>query len=342
MKKSFGTAFILLTMSVLGVVLNVAVNEEGKEGSAAVIYCPYNATYTNYPKYFCKGPKKECKTLMKTDDRRSWVFKGRLSLHDNTEENKFVVSFNNLTQEDEGEYGCGVNVSGPDLFIVVKLTVIKERPIPAVTSRPGSGTDSTGNSTQPTVSRSLDGREQNIKGKNVFLYIGGGFCAMLLVVSVISIVFKCRTKGIVASSIKDIKNAHIYEEIQLNHPAEKQASDTPDIMHNPNPDPAFHTIYATATNQNQEIHLSNTLPTSLLPCSKRLNSEHTEDIQKPKYCHVEIADAEDFNYSIGCNETYSAVQAVSNSPVYELLIAPQTGSTSGYLYSMLCNKLRHT
>ncbi|XP_053333372.1 uncharacterized protein LOC128506804 isoform X2 [Clarias gariepinus] len=313
MKKSFGTAFILLTMSVLGVVLNVAVNEEGKEGSAAVIYCPYNATYTNYPKYFCKGPKKECKTLMKTDDRRSWVFKGRLSLHDNTEENKFVVSFNNLTQEDEGEYGCGVNVSGPDLFIVVKLTVIKERPIPAVTSRPGSGTDSTGNSTQPTVSRSLDGREQNIKGKRI-----------------------------VASSIKDIKNAHIYEEIQLNHPAEKQASDTPDIMHNPNPDPAFHTIYATATNQNQEIHLSNTLPTSLLPCSKRLNSEHTEDIQKPKYCHVEIADAEDFNYSIGCNETYSAVQAVSNSPVYELLIAPQTGSTSGYLYSMLCNKLRHT
>ncbi|KAM9454808.1 uncharacterized protein Hap1MRO34_020590 isoform 2-T2 [Clarias gariepinus] len=313
MKKSFGTAFILLTMSVLGVVLNVAVNEEGKEGSAAVIYCPYNATYTNYPKYFCKGPKKKCKTLMKTDDWESWVFKGRLSLHDNTEENKFVVSFNNLTQEDEGEYGCGVNVSGPDLFIVVKLTVIKERPIPAVTSRPGSGTDSTGNSTQPTVSRSLDGREQNIKGKRI-----------------------------VASSIKDIKNAHIYEEIQLNHPAEKQASDTPDIMHNPNPDPAFHTIYATATNQNQEIHLSNTLPTSLLPCSKRLNSEHTEDIQKPKYCHVEIADAEDFNYSIGCNETYSAVQAVSKSPVYELLIALQTGSTSGYLYSMLCNKLRDT
>ncbi|KAF5906481.1 polymeric immunoglobulin receptor-like, partial [Clarias magur] len=155
--------------SVLGVLLNVAVNEEGNEGSAAVIYCPYNATYTNYPKYFCKGPKRECKTLMKIDDLGSWVLKGRLNLNDNTEGNKLVVTINNLSLEDEGEYGCGVSVSGPDLFIVVNLTVIKVLATGSIWTSTGSATDSTGSSTRPMVSRSLDGKEQSKKG-NIGLF----------------------------------------------------------------------------------------------------------------------------------------------------------------------------
>ncbi|KAF5906486.1 polymeric immunoglobulin receptor-like, partial [Clarias magur] len=221
MKKSFSTTFILLSASILGVVLNVAVNEKGNEGSAAVVHCPYNATYTHYPKYFCKGPKRECKTLIKTDDLGSWVYKGRLSLNDNTERNKFVVTISNLSLEDEGQYGCGVSVSGPDLFIVVNLTVIKAQKQPSSTllnsgsilTRTGSSTDSTGSSTQTTMSRSLDLKEQSKKGNNVFLYIGGAFSAVLLLVAVISFV-KCRTKssaGRVSNSIKDIKTEKTWD-----------------------------------------------------------------------------------------------------------------------------------
>lgn len=111
-------------MSVLGVVLNDNVYENGSEGSAAVIQCPYTAKYKTYPKYFCKVYI-DCKTLIKTDGQTAWTFGGRLSLHDNTEKNTFVVTINNLSIGDEGQYGCGVKITGQDLFTVVHLTVRK-------------------------------------------------------------------------------------------------------------------------------------------------------------------------------------------------------------------------
>lgn len=63
--------------------------------------------------------------LLKTDSKNPWVFEGRLSLNDNTERNKIVVTISNLSRADMGQYGCGVEITGRDLFTVVHLTVTK-------------------------------------------------------------------------------------------------------------------------------------------------------------------------------------------------------------------------
>ncbi|KAF4075484.1 hypothetical protein AMELA_G00234970 [Ameiurus melas] len=161
-KKCFSTSFILLTVSVMGAVLNNEIYEVGIEDGAAVIKCHYSASHQPYTKYFCKGIQKDCKTLIKTDDQNPWTFEGRLSLFDNTEISMFVVNINNLSLGDHGQYGCGVNITGQGLFTVVHLTVrknssftTKERPMSTVTSRQGNAPDSTGSSSQPTVSSSL-------------------------------------------------------------------------------------------------------------------------------------------------------------------------------------------
>lgn len=104
--------------------LNGDVHEKRNESSPAAIVCPYAAGYEKYPKYFCKGIYKDCETLIESDGQNSWTLKGRLSLHDNTEINKFVVTFSNLTLGDAGQYGCGVKVTGQDPFTVVHLTVM--------------------------------------------------------------------------------------------------------------------------------------------------------------------------------------------------------------------------
>ncbi|XP_060755243.1 CMRF35-like molecule 5 [Neoarius graeffei] len=252
MRKCFSTSFILLAVSVLGVVLNDDVYENEREGSAAVIQCPYAANYKTYPKYFCKGVSIDCKTLLETDGQTDWMLQGRLSLYDNTEKSMFVVTINNLSIVDEGQYGCGVKITGQDLFTVVHLTVRKGlkkqllptlltsvstftaqgSPISAVTSRPGCQTDSTGSSFY--VKKSLSG---------IFACVGGAFVGVLLLLLIILCVFKCRViKGSAGTTwpnstkkIENMKDVSIYEGIQHSNPAGENISETPDIMSTPNP-----------------------------------------------------------------------------------------------------------
>lgn len=105
--------------------LQYDISEEGSEGSTAVILCSYPARYKTYPKYFCRGIYKDCKTLIKSDGQNPWILNGRLSLNDNTEKNMFAVTITNLSKGDTGRYGCGVEVIEQDPFTVVHLTVMK-------------------------------------------------------------------------------------------------------------------------------------------------------------------------------------------------------------------------
>ncbi|MCI4394020.1 hypothetical protein PGIGA_G00164140 [Pangasianodon gigas] len=333
MKKCFSTSFILLAVSVLGVMLKDDVYETGSEGNAAVILCPYTAQYKTYPKYFCKGIYKDCKTLIKTDGQKAWMFEGGLSLYDNTEKKMFVVTMNNLSIRDAGPYGCGVEITGQDPFTVVHLNVMKAQKqhlptlLTTISTSPNKGR-AAARPTQPTKLQSLSG---------IFTYVGGAFGAALLVLSVISCVFKCRVnKGSAGTtwpnSTENTKDVCVYDEIQRSNPAEENASETPDVMSSPNPYPAWKTIYTTITNQKQEPHLINTLPTNHVSCSTRLHSDPTENLREPKYCHVEFPDAGDFNHSMGYSDTYSTVREVvdNQSPIYSVIIAPKTDSNSDY------------
>ncbi|XP_026768023.3 uncharacterized protein LOC113525652 isoform X2 [Pangasianodon hypophthalmus] len=300
MKNCFSTSFILLAVSVLGVMLNDDVYETGSEGNAAVILCPYTARYKTYPKYFCKGIYKDCKTLIKTDGQKAWMFEGVLSLYDNTEKKMFVVTMNNLSIRDAGPYGCGVEITGQDPFTVVHLNVMKAQKqhlptlLTTISTSPNKGR-AAARPTQPTKLQSLSGTTW-------------------------------------PNSTENMKDVCLYDEIQCSNPAEENASETPDVMPSPNPYPACKTIYTTVTNQKQEPYLINTLPTNHVSCSPRLHSDLTENLREPKYCHVEFPDAGDFNHSMEYSDTYSTVQGVvdNQSPIYSVIIAPKTDSNSDY------------
>ncbi|XP_076842055.1 uncharacterized protein LOC143486098 isoform X4 [Brachyhypopomus gauderio] len=163
---------ILVTLSstlliVVGSMLYADIRETGTEGSKAVIYCPYAEEYQSSIKYFCKGIYINCESVVKTNGEEAWAFQGRMSLHDNTEMKKIIVTITDLRVEDAGPYGCAIETAGRDPFTVVHLTVSHKPPQPnpsptsstplsshtteglcTMTSGTGNATEATGNSTQ--------------------------------------------------------------------------------------------------------------------------------------------------------------------------------------------------
>ncbi|KAL6482083.1 hypothetical protein MHYP_G00101630 [Metynnis hypsauchen] len=101
------------------------ITETGTEGSIAVITCPYGVEYESYTKYFCKGLYKDCETLIKTNGKDSWTHKDRISMDDNIEQKKLMVTISDLRMEDAGNYGCGIEITGKDPFTLVHLKVNK-------------------------------------------------------------------------------------------------------------------------------------------------------------------------------------------------------------------------
>ncbi|KAL6482082.1 hypothetical protein MHYP_G00101620 [Metynnis hypsauchen] len=101
------------------------ITETGTEGNVAVITCPYGQGYESYTKYFCKATYRDCETLIKSNRKDSWTYKDRLSLNDNIEQKKLVVTISDLRMENSGNYGCGIEVTGYDPFTLVHLKVNK-------------------------------------------------------------------------------------------------------------------------------------------------------------------------------------------------------------------------
>ncbi|KAI5089701.1 polymeric immunoglobulin receptor-like [Silurus meridionalis] len=310
MKKCFRSSFLLLAVSVTGVLLNAEVYERGSEGEAAVIKCPYREHYKKFPKYFCKGTYKQCQTLIKTDGKTEWVIDGNLSLNDNKEKNMFVVTINNLRAGDTGRYGCGIEITGQDPFTVVHLTVI-------MAEKPRLSTAKTTVSTVPTT--------------DVLMYTGGVFGAVLLVFIVTF--FKCRVmkdcEGTTSPNTPDtMKEVSVYDEIQLSSPAEENPSETPNLISSPSYYTECKTIYSMITNQKQDPHISLSLPSSPVSCGPNLHRDSTEDLQEPKYSHVEFRDAGDLKHFMKYNDLYSTAQEAVNkpNPIYSEISVSKTDS----------------
>ncbi|KAF7689240.1 hypothetical protein HF521_012593 [Silurus meridionalis] len=293
MKKCFRSSFLLLAVSVTGVLLNAEVYERGSEGEAAVIKCPYREHYKSFPNISTE-----------------WVIDGNLSLNDNKEKNMFVVTINNLRAGDTGRYGCGIEITGQDPFTVVHLTVIMaekprlstakttvstvpttEMPTSTVMSSSGGATATTGSSTQSTVSLSLSGTTS-------------------------------------PNTPDTMKEVSVYDEIQLSSPAEENPSETPNLISSPSYYPECKTIYSIITNQKQDPHISLSLPSSPVSCGPNLHRDSTEDLQEPKYSHVEFRDAGDLKHFMKYNDLYSTAQEAVNkpNPIYSEISVSKTDS----------------
>ncbi|KAG7316130.1 hypothetical protein KOW79_020996 [Hemibagrus wyckioides] len=164
-KKFFSTTFILL--AAVPSVVSGGVRVKGPLGGNVSVHCSYPKENENVEKYFNKGkPETQlvrlegtemwlqdsrfslkddeenrnyqepecggCWALLVRGEENDWKLEGRLTLFDNKEKNVFVVNIGNLSVQDAGRYGCGVETTGQDLITVVHLTVMKA--VPSVVS----------------------------------------------------------------------------------------------------------------------------------------------------------------------------------------------------------------
>ncbi|XP_058259611.1 CMRF35-like molecule 2 [Hemibagrus wyckioides] len=96
----------------------------GSSGGGVLIKCKYGTKVRESPKYFCKGPKRDCSEQIKTAVKNEWVNSGRFSLFDNTTSAEFWVMIRALTVQDTGTYHCGVYISNRnDIHTSVELKV---------------------------------------------------------------------------------------------------------------------------------------------------------------------------------------------------------------------------
>ncbi|XP_072513824.1 uncharacterized protein [Salminus brasiliensis] len=259
MKIFLSTLFILLA------VVSGEVCEEIKvrvtEHKTAVIPCPYAKGYEDYPKYFCKGIYKDCANLIRSNGKDMWTYEGRFSLADDTEKKKVVAYMANLSMEDAGPYGCGIETKWRDPFTVVYLTVIKapnppkihQSPVmistykPQITKLPKihQPTTSTTFPTHSSKGHSLavtnrtestpedTGNSTLPPRSDHFIIVGGTIGGVLLSLAVMSVIsFALRRKagkkeGQVTGHVNSQVNREyvcFYEEIQSTNPTEGNTS----------------------------------------------------------------------------------------------------------------------
>lgn len=117
--------FVSVTLSVLGCVRCRDILVSGNVGGKAVINCPSGGFKQSYQKYLLKGLFKNGVEVIRSDGYKTQTQKGRFSLHDKMDGSSFTVTIHNLTREDAGDYGCGVDRWVPDYYTIVKITIGK-------------------------------------------------------------------------------------------------------------------------------------------------------------------------------------------------------------------------
>ncbi|XP_076118389.1 CMRF35-like molecule 7 [Alosa pseudoharengus] len=116
----------LLTLTVLSCVSCKEITVRGHEGGNGIINCTYQKGYESYIKYLWKGEFKDGVDVIRSNGWAEWTYRGRVSLQDKKNEKDrgiFTVTIRNLTLEDAGTYGCGVDRWLEDLYTIVKLIV---------------------------------------------------------------------------------------------------------------------------------------------------------------------------------------------------------------------------
>ncbi|XP_077612825.1 CMRF35-like molecule 7 [Crocuta crocuta] len=90
--------------------------ERGIYGGTLTVSCVYSPGWESYKKWFCRGNDGDsCKILVKTTGSEKLVKEGRASIQDNHSQRKFTMTLENLQEEDEDTYWCGIEPFDPDL-----------------------------------------------------------------------------------------------------------------------------------------------------------------------------------------------------------------------------------
>ncbi|XP_023603585.1 CMRF35-like molecule 1 [Myotis lucifugus] len=141
----------------------------GLERGVLTVQCRYDPGWVTYRKWWCRGAEYgSCKILVKTNGSAFGV-KERVSIRDYKTNHTFTVTMKELRREDTDTYWCGIERTGTDHAVPVKVTIEPATttvltPTPAIASTANAFTvpDTPENSTGflNVTSQHSDGRQQ--------------------------------------------------------------------------------------------------------------------------------------------------------------------------------------
>ncbi|XP_059527084.1 CMRF35-like molecule 1 isoform X8 [Myotis daubentonii] len=95
----------------------------GLERGVLTVQCRYDTGWETYRKWWCRGAVwGSCKILVQTNESTFGV-KERVSIRDNQTNHTFTVTMKELRREDTDTYWCGIERTGSDHGVPVKVTI---------------------------------------------------------------------------------------------------------------------------------------------------------------------------------------------------------------------------
>lgn len=97
----------------------------GQEQGSLMVQCHYDQGWEKYVKYWCQGAVwSSCKILVQTTGSEREVRKDRVSIKDHQKSCMFTVTMKKLRRDDTDTYWCGIEKTGRDPGVKVKVTII--------------------------------------------------------------------------------------------------------------------------------------------------------------------------------------------------------------------------
>ncbi|XP_045841266.1 CMRF35-like molecule 1 isoform X2 [Meles meles] len=117
----------------------------GPVGGRLTVQCRYGHGWENYRKWWCRGAEwSYCRILVQTDGSEREAKGDRVSIKDSWKLHTFTVTMEKLRWNDTDTYWCGIERTGVDLGVIVKVAID-----PAPTTVPTSTAPSNTMSTVP-------------------------------------------------------------------------------------------------------------------------------------------------------------------------------------------------
>ena len=96
----------------------------GPQQGWLTVQCHYDPGWETYVKYWCRGAEfRSCKILVKTTGSEWEVKRDCVSIRDNQTSRTFTVTMEKLRREDTDIYWCGIERTGTDHGVRVKVTI---------------------------------------------------------------------------------------------------------------------------------------------------------------------------------------------------------------------------
>ncbi|XP_064126869.1 LOW QUALITY PROTEIN: CMRF35-like molecule 5 [Loxodonta africana] len=96
----------------------------GPKRGSLTVRCSYGPGWETYYKWWCRGAVwNSCKILVKTTGSEKEVKKDAVSIRDSQKNRIFLVTMENLREDDAGFYWCGIEKPGTDLGVQVKVSI---------------------------------------------------------------------------------------------------------------------------------------------------------------------------------------------------------------------------